>query len=148
MKSQAKSALIPFDIHEKIPGLELHVPQRGDKKKLIELSLKNANHFLLEARKRAAFLDPERNTQRILETMKKDLRLPELPIHIECFDNSNIQGTNPVSACVVFKNAKPSKADYRIFNIQSVVGPDDFASMPFTEGMRVCFKRSSLCRSF
>jgi excinuclease ABC subunit C len=129
MKSQAKSALIPFDIHEKIPGLELHVPQRGDKKKLVELSLKNANHFLLEARKRAAFLDPERNTQRILETMKKDLRLPELPVHIECFDNSNIQGTNPVSACVVFKNAKPSKADYRIFNIQSVVGPDDFASM-------------------
>ena len=129
MKSQAKAALIPFDIHEKIPGLELHVPQRGDKKKLVELSLKNANHFLLEARKRAAFLDPERNTQRILETMKKDLRLPELPVHIECFDNSNIQGTNPVSACVVFKNAKPSKSDYRIFNIQSVVGPDDFASM-------------------
>jgi excinuclease ABC subunit C len=129
MKSQAKSALIPFDIHEKITGLELTVPQRGDKKKLIELSLKNANHFLLEARKRAAFLDPERNTQRILETMKKDLRLPELPVHIECFDNSNIQGTNPVSACVVFKNAKPSKSDYRIFNIQSVVGPDDFASM-------------------
>lgn len=129
MKSQAKSALIPFDIHEKIPGLEIHVPQRGDKKKLVDLSLKNANHFLLEARKRAAFLDPERNTQRILETMKKDLRLPELPVHIECFDNSNIQGTNPVSACVVFKNAKPSKSDYRIFNIQSVVGPDDFASM-------------------
>jgi excinuclease ABC subunit C len=129
MKSQAKSAIIPFDIHEKIPGLELHVPQRGDKKKLVELSLKNANHFLLEARKRAAFLDPERNTQRILETMKKDLRLPEYPVHIECFDNSNIQGTNPVSACVVFKNAKPSKSDYRIFNIQSVVGPDDFASM-------------------
>ena len=129
MKSQAKSALIPFDIHEKITGLELTVPQRGDKKKLVDLSLKNANHFLLEARKRAAFLDPERNTQRILETMKKDLRLPELPVHIECFDNSNIQGTNPVSACVVFKNAKPSKSDYRIFNIQSVVGPDDFASM-------------------
>jgi len=129
MNSQAKSAIIPFDINEKIPGLELHVPQRGDKKKLVDLSLKNANHFLLEARKRAAFLDPERNTQRILETMKKDLRLPELPVHIECFDNSNIQGTNPVSACVVFKNAKPSKSDYRIFNIQSVVGPDDFASM-------------------
>lgn len=129
MNSQAKSALIPFDIHEKIPGLELNVPQRGDKKKLVDLSLKNANHFLLEARKRAAFLDPERNTQRILETMKKDLHLSELPVHIECFDNSNIQGTNPVSACVVFKNAKPSKSDYRIFNIQSVVGPDDFASM-------------------
>jgi len=129
MNSQAKSAIIPFDINEKIPGLELHVPQRGDKKKLVDLSLKNANHFLLEARKRAAFLDPERNTQRILETIKKDLRLPELPVHIECFDNSNIQGTNPVSACVVFKNAKPSKSDYRIFNIQSVVGPDDFASM-------------------
>ena len=129
MKSQAKTAIIPFDINEKIPGLELIVPQRGDKKKLVDLSLKNANHFLLEARKRAAFLDPERNTQRILETMKKDLHLAELPVHIECFDNSNIQGTNPVSACVVFKNAKPSKSDYRIFNIQSVVGPDDFASM-------------------
>jgi excinuclease ABC subunit C len=73
MNSQAKSAIIPFDINEKIPGLELHVPQRGDKKKLVDLSLKNANHFLLEARKRAAFLDPERNTQRILETIKKDL---------------------------------------------------------------------------
>ena len=129
MSSKAKTALLPFELNEKIPGLEVMVPQRGDKKKLIDLSLKNANHFLLEARKRAAFLDPERNTQRILETMKKDLRLSELPVHIECFDNSNIQGTNPVSACVVFKNAKPSKSDYRIFNIQTVVGPDDFASM-------------------
>lgn len=129
MNSKAKTALLPFEINEKIEGLEVFVPQRGDKKKLVDLSLKNANHFLLEARKRAAFLDPERNTQRILETMKKDLRLSELPVHIECFDNSNIQGTNPVSACVVFKNAKPSKSDYRIFNIQSVVGPDDFASM-------------------
>lgn len=129
MKSKAKTALLPFELSEKISGLEVTVPQRGDKKKLVDLSLKNANHFLLEARKRAAFLDPERNTQRILETMKKDLHLSELPVHIECFDNSNIQGTNPVSACVVFKNAKPSKADYRIFNIQSVVGPDDFASM-------------------
>ncbi len=129
MNSKAKTALLPFELNEKIPGLEVLVPQRGDKKKLLDLSLKNANHFLLEARKRAAFLDPERNTQRILETMKKDLHLSELPVHIECFDNSNIQGTNPVSACVVFKNAKPSKSDYRIFNIQSVVGPDDFASM-------------------
>lgn len=129
MNSKAKTALLPIELNEKIPGLEVIVPQRGDKKKLVDLSLKNANHFLLEARKRAAFLDPERNTQRILETMKKDLRLSELPVHIECFDNSNIQGTNPVSACVVFKNAKPSKSDYRIFNIQSVVGPDDFASM-------------------
>jgi excinuclease ABC subunit C len=129
MNSKAKTALLPFELNEKIPGLEVTVPQRGDKKKLVDLSLKNANHFLLEARKRAAFLDPERNTQRILETMKKDLHLSELPVHIECFDNSNIQGTNPVSACVVFKNAKPSKSDYRIFNIQSVVGPDDFASM-------------------
>jgi excinuclease ABC subunit C len=129
MNSKAKTALLPFELNEKIPGLEVMVPQRGDKKKLVDLSLKNANHFLLEARKRAAFLDPERNTQRILETMKKDLHLSELPVHIECFDNSNIQGTNPVSACVVFKNAKPSKSDYRIFNIQSVVGPDDFASM-------------------
>ena len=129
MNSKAKTALLPFELNEKIPGLEVTVPQRGDKKKLVDLSLKNANHFLLEARKRAAFLDPERNTQRILETIKKDLHLSELPVHIECFDNSNIQGTNPVSACVVFKNAKPSKSDYRIFNIQSVVGPDDFASM-------------------
>ena len=129
MNSKAKTALLPIELNEKIPGLEVLVPQRGDKKKLIDLSLKNANHFLLEARKREAFLDPERNTQRILETIKKDLHLSELPVHIECFDNSNIQGTNPVSACVVFKNAKPSKSDYRIFNIQSVVGPDDFASM-------------------
>ena len=129
MNSKAKTALLPIELNEKIPGLEILVPQRGDKKKLIDLSLKNANHFLLEARKREAFLDPERNTQRILETIKKDLHLSELPVHIECFDNSNIQGTNPVSACVVFKNAKPSKSDYRIFNIQSVVGPDDFASM-------------------
>ena len=129
MNSKAKTALLPFELNEKIPGLEIMIPQRGDKRKLVDLSLKNANHFLLEARKRAAFLDPERNTQRILETMKKDLHLSELPVHIECFDNSNIQGTNPVSACVVFKNAKPSKSDYRIFNIQSVVGPDDFASM-------------------
>ena len=129
MNSKAKTALLPFELNEKIPGLEVTVPQRGDKKKLVDLSLKNANHFLLEARKRAAFLDPERNTQRILETMKKDLHLSELPVHIECFDNSNIQGTNPVSACVVFKNAKRSKSYYRIFNIQSVVGPDDFASM-------------------
>ena len=129
MNSKAKTALLPFELNEKIPGMEVTVPQRGDKKKLVDLSLKNANHFLLEARKRAAFLDPERNTQRIVETMKKDLHLSELPVHIECFDNSNIQGTNPVSACVVFKNAKPSKSDYRIFNIQSVVGPDDFASM-------------------
>lgn len=112
-----------------VPGVELVLPQRGDKKRLIELSERNATYFMRDRQKQLEQVDPEAATERLLETAAADLRLTELPRHIECFDNSNIQGTNPASACVVFKNGKPSKADYRKFNIKTVVGPDDFASM-------------------
>jgi len=109
--------------------VKVHVPQRGDKKALIDLSLRNAQYMRQEKLKKIQIVDPERHSKRILEQVQKDLRLSELPIQIECFDNSNIQGTSPASACVVFKNAKPSKKDYRHFNIKTVEGPDDFASM-------------------
>ncbi len=112
-----------------VPGVEIVVPQRGDKKRLIELSERNATYFMRDRQKQLEQVDPEAATSRLLETAAADLRLQELPRHIECFDNSNIQGTNPASACVVFKDGKPSKADYRKFNIKTVVGPDDFASM-------------------
>jgi excinuclease ABC subunit C len=128
-KSNANEIIVPFLPNFKMGELHFHKPQRGDKRKLLELSERNAKYFMLERRKQHAKVDPERHTNRILESIKKDLRLKELPTHIECFDNSNIQGSNPVAACVVFKNAKPSKKDYRHFNIKTVVGPDDFASM-------------------
>ena len=116
--------------HEvEVPGVEIAVPQRGDKKRLIELSERNATYFMRDRQKQLEQIDPEAATSRLLETAAADLRLQELPRHIECFDNSNIQGTNPASACVVFKDGKPSKADYRKFNIKTVEGPDDFASM-------------------
>lgn len=127
--STAKEIILPF-----LPGFQLKechylVPQRGDKKSLLELSERNARHNMIERHKQMASIDPEKNTLRILTQIQTDLRLQELPRHIECFDNSNLQGTNPVAACVVFKDAKPSKKDYRHFNIKTVVGPDDFASM-------------------
>lgn len=128
-KDKAKELVVPFMPELELEGVKFHVPQRGDKRKLLELSERNAIHFMKEKHKQEKFIDPEKHTSRILETIKKDLRLQELPVHIECFDNSNIQGTNPVAACVVFKDAKPSKKDYRHFNIKTVVGPDDFASM-------------------
>jgi len=109
--------------------VKVRVPQRGDKKALIDLSLRNAQYMRQEKLKKIKIVDPERHSKRILEQVQKDLRLSELPVQIECFDNSNIQGTNPASACVVFKNGKPSKKDYRHFNIKTVEGPDDFASM-------------------
>jgi excinuclease ABC subunit C len=105
------------------------VPQRGDKKSLIDLSIRNTTYYKIEKLKQEKLVNPERHSERILEQIKKDFRLKDLPIHMECFDNSNIQGTNPVSACVVFKNAKPAKKDYRHFNVKTVVGPDDFATM-------------------
>ena len=128
-KSTSKEIIVPFIPDFEMEGMQFHQPQRGDKRKLLELSERNAKYFMLERRKQHEKVDPERHTKRILEGIKKDMRLQELPIHIECFDNSNIQGSNPVAACVVFKNAKPSKKDYRHFNIKTVVGPDDFASM-------------------
>lgn len=111
------------------PNLKITIPQRGERKALLELSMRNTKFFMLEKHKQEKLVDPERHVERIMETMKKDLRLQEWPTHIECFDNSNFHGTNAVAACVVFKNGKPSKKDYRHFNIKTVVGPDDFASM-------------------
>lgn len=127
--SDAKEVIVPFEPGIELPEVHFHVPQRGDKRKLLELSEKNAKFYMLDKRKQEKIVDPERHTNRILEQLKKDLRLSELPRHIECFDNSNFQGTDAVAACVVFRNAKPFKKDYRHFNIRSVEGPDDFASM-------------------
>jgi excinuclease ABC subunit C len=128
-KSDSKEILVPEKIDLPFEGVKVSIPLRGDKRALLEFSEKNAKHFRAEKYKQEKIVDPDRHARRILEGVKKDLRLSELPYHIECFDNSNIQGTNPVSACVVFKNAKPSKKDYRHFNIKTVVGPNDFASM-------------------
>jgi excinuclease ABC subunit C len=114
---------LPFE------NIKLKVAQRGDKKTLIDLSKRNAKFFMLEKHKQEQLKNPEIKTQRILDTIQTDLRLKESPTHIECFDNSNFQGANAVGACVVFKNARPSTKDYRNFNIKTVDGPDDFASM-------------------
>jgi excinuclease ABC subunit C len=127
--SESKEIIVPFIPDLKLHGVEFVVPQRGDKKSLLSLSEKNVKQYKIDKLKKTEILNPEQRTTRILKTMQKDLRLKEMPIHIECFDNSNIQGTNPVAACVVFKKAKPSKKDYRHFNIKSVIGPDDYASM-------------------
>ena len=109
--------------------LKVSVPLQGDKRKLVDLSIRNAKFFRMERFKQMKIVDPERHTSRIMSQMKTDLRLPKEPYHIECFDNSNIQGSNPVAACVVFKNGKPNKKAYRHYNIKTVEGPDDFASM-------------------
>ena len=137
--SQSQEILIqePYDLP--FEDLKITVPQRGDKKVLIDLSMRNASFYRLEKLKQEKIVSPERHTDRILNQIQKDFRVPSLPIHIECFDNSNLQGTNAVSACVVFKNAKPSKNDYRHFNIKTVEGPDDFASM--TEAVYRRYKR-------
>lgn len=126
--SQSREIYVPFEVD--VPeGITVTVPKIGDKKHILDLSLRNAKYYKQEQWKQQKMVDPERHTKRILAQMQKDLRLSAEPIHIECFDNSNIQGTNPVAACVVFKNAKPSKQDYRKFNIKTVEGPNDFASM-------------------
>ena len=127
--SESKLIIVPFLPDLKLKGAEFEIPQIGDKRKLLSLSQKNVKQYKIDKLKKAEMLNPEQRTTRILSSVQKDLRLKELPWHIECFDNSNIQGTNPVAACVVFKKAKPSKKDYRHFNIKSVVGPDDYASM-------------------
>ncbi len=128
-ESQSKEVIVPFKPELEDENIRFLVPQRGDKKKLLELSERNAKYYRLERNKQKANVSPTKHSDRILERMQKDLRMKERPVHIECFDNSNIQGTNPVAACVVFKDAKPSKRDYRHFNIKTVEGPDDFASM-------------------
>jgi excinuclease ABC subunit C len=127
--SDAKEVIVPFMIETEFPNIEFIVPQRGDKKHLLELSERNVDYYRREKIKQESLVDPERHTKRILEQMKKDLHLTEEPRHIECFDNSNFQGAYPVAAMTVFKNARPSKKEYRHFNIKTVEGPDDFASM-------------------
>lgn len=124
----SKEIYVPFLV-ELGEGVKITIPKVGDKKQLLDLSFRNAKYYRLEQLKQVKITDPDRHVKRIMAQMKSDLRLAELPTHIECFDNSNIQGTNPVAACVVFKNGKPSKKDYRHFNIKTVEGPDDFASM-------------------
>jgi excinuclease ABC subunit C len=127
--SDAREIIVPFKISTEFPGIDFIIPQRGDKKHLLELSERNVDYYKREKIKQESLVDPERHTKRILETMKKDLHLTEEPRHIECFDNSNFQGAYPVAAMTVFKDCKPSKKDYRHFNIKTVEGPDDFASM-------------------
>ena len=127
--SNSKEVLVPFTPELEDENIRFSVPLRGDKKKLLELSERNAKYYRLERGKQKANVSPTKHSDRILDKMQKDLRMKVRPDYIECFDNSNIQGTNPVSACVVFKAAKPSKKDYRHFNIKTVEGPDDFASM-------------------
>ncbi|MGL6128651.1 excinuclease ABC subunit C [Chryseobacterium artocarpi] len=127
--SDSKEVLLPFHLTVEIPNVKLIVPKVGDKKRIVELSEKNAKEYRLEKLKQVQIVDPERHTNRIMAEMQKLLRMPVEPRHIEGFDNSNIQGTNPVSACVVFKDGKPSKADYRIFHPKTVEGPNDFATM-------------------
>ncbi|MBB4119349.1 excinuclease ABC subunit C [Mesonia hippocampi] len=126
--SLSREIYVPFKITVE-EGVTLTIPKLGDKKAILDLSTRNARYYRQERFKQIKIVDPDRHVNRLMAQMKKDLRLHEEPRHIECFDNSNIQGTNPVAACVVFKNGKPSKKDYRKFNIKTVEGPDDFASM-------------------
>ncbi len=126
--SNSSEIYVPFKV-DLGKDLKVTIPKLGDKKRILELSLRNAKYYRMERFKQVKIVDPDRHANRIMAQMKVDLRLSEEPRHIECFDNSNIQGTNPVAACVVFKDGKPSKRDYRHFNIKTVEGPDDFASM-------------------
>jgi len=128
-QSFAKYLILPFKTEYQIAETKIIIPQKGDKYSLLQLAKRNAHFFMLERHKQIENKNPGKHSDRKMKTLQKDLNLKVLPMHIECFDNSNIQGTNPVAACVVFKNARASKADYRHFNIKSVNGPDDFASM-------------------
>lgn len=127
-KLKSKEIILPFPLALG-ENLKITVPQLGDKRQVLDLSLRNAKYYRMDQLKQIKIVDPDRHTNRIMAQMQKDLRLSVEPRHIECFDNSNIQGTNPVAACVVFKDGKPSKKEYRHFNIKTVEGPDDFASM-------------------
>lgn len=127
--SDSREIILPLKTETEIPGIQYTIPQRGDKKKLLELSERNVKYYRLEKLKQNELVDPRRHTLRILGQLQKDLHLPVLPEHIECFDNSNTQGSYPVAAMVVFRDARPSKKEYRHFNIKTVEGPNDFASM-------------------
>jgi excinuclease ABC subunit C len=136
-QSLAPEILVPFEIEVPEEEAAIVIPKIGDKKKLVDLSAKNVQYFLLQKRRQEINnIKKQTSAERILRTMQEDLQMDDLPMHIECFDNSNIQGTHPVASCVVFKNAKPSKKDYRHYNIKTVIGPDDFASMEEVVGRR------------
>ncbi len=126
---EIKEILLPFETDYRFFDIKITIPKIGDKKKLIDLSQRNAKYYRLDKIKQRTLVDSDRHKNRILNTMKKDLQMSELPVHIECFDNSNIQGAFPVASCVVFKNGKPAKKEYRKFNIKTVEGANDFASM-------------------
>lgn len=128
-QDNVKEILVPFMPDQNFEGKNVHIPLKGDKLAVLELSRKNAAELKFDRLKQEEFVNPKEHTERILENLRRDLNMEELPRHIECFDNSNTQGTNPVSACVVFKDGAPSKRDYRHFNIKTVVGANDFASM-------------------
>jgi len=127
--SNAREILVPFKMEIDLKNVKFHVPRKGDKYKLLELSQRNAHYFRLEKEKQQTLSQPLRHSDRILGQLKQDLQLKEMPVRIECFDNSNLQGTHPVAACVVFVNGRPAKREYRHFNVKTVEGPDDYASM-------------------
>ena len=126
-KSASREIIVPFDIEIELNDVTFTIPQRGDKKKLLELSLLNVKQYKADRMKQAEKLNPEQRSMRLMKEIQQELHLDRLPMQIECFDNSNIQGTDAVAACVVFKKAKPSKSDYRKYNIKTVVGADDYA---------------------
>jgi excinuclease ABC subunit C len=128
-KSNSKEIVVPFDLEMELDGVQFTVPQRGDKKTLLELSEMNGKQYKFDRMKQAEKLNPEQKQVRLMKELQEKLGLPKLPYQIECFDNSNISGTDAVAACVVFKKMKPSKQDYKRYNIKTVVGPDDYASM-------------------
>lgn len=128
-ESRAREIIVPFPLDLELDGVTITVPQRGDKKKLLDLSIMNGKQYKVDKLKQTEKLNPEQRNTRLLKEIQEALHLKELPVQIECFDNSNIQGSDPVAACVVFKMGKPSKSDYRKYNIKTVVGPDDYASM-------------------
>lgn len=129
MNSHAPEIVLPMPLDFGIKGVKVTIPLKGDKKKLLELSERNLKYYKLERKKKKVEKQERQGAKRLMETMKKDLHLAQAPVHMECFDNSNIQGSDPVAACVVFRNGRPSKREYRHFHVKTVVGPDDFASM-------------------
>lgn len=128
-KSCSREIIVPFELDIELNNVTFTIPQRGDKKHLLELSLLNVKQYKVDRLKQAEKLNPEQRSVRLLKEIQEQLRMDKMPVHIECFDNSNIQGSDAVAACVVFKKARPSKKDYRKYNIKTVVGPDDYASM-------------------
>ena len=128
-KSLSREIIVPFELDMELKDVIFTIPQRGDKKKLLELSILNVKQYKADRLKQAEKLNPEQRTVRLLKEIQQELHLDRLPMRIECFDNSNIQGSDPVAGCVVFIKGKPSKKDYRKYNIKTVEGPDDYASM-------------------